>query len=319
MKVEKSLLFAMFYSILIFVGSIVISPMLINGDQEAYHNFYNNCFNIAGLSSQYGCYGSTLGTQEPIYFLITKLFHSLIDKNILMAFFNAIIVFLFVKLVYRFYLKTNLIHLFFILFFLNYYVVVLFFSAERLKLSVLFLLISFFLIGVKSFYSKILMILTHIQMVFIYFVYFIYSFFDKNNKKLWVKFVMVVGGSIFLGVIYYYMRDHIDRKFVGYSNIAFESNLGLVSLLKSLIFMLFTYISVQKNIVILMQIPLIIGAYILGSGRMLIMSFFVYIACLIYFKGKVDFLGYIVLFYFAFKSIEFWQNVIKYGTGFLEV
>lgn len=319
MKVQKSSLIALSYAIIIFVMSSLLAPLFVNGDQEAYHNFYNNCFNIAGLSSQYGCYGSTLGTQEPIYFLITKLFHSLIDKNILMAFFNAIITFLFVKLVYRFYLKTNLIHLFFILFFLNYYVVVLFFSAERLKLSVLFLLISLLLIGLKSVFSKVLMILTHIQMIFIFFVDFIHGFFEKNNKKLWVKFVTVIGGSILLGIIYYYMRDHIDRKVIGYSNRAAESDLGLISLLKSSIFVLLTYVSVQKNIVILMQIPLLIGSYILGSGRMLIMSFFVYIACLIYFKGKVDFLGYIVLFYFAFKSIEFWQNVIKYGTGFLEV
>lgn len=318
MKVEKSLFYAILYSFFIFIGSIFISPMLINGDQEAYHNFYNNCFNIVGLSRQYDCYGSTLGTQEPIYFLVTKLFHSLIDKNILMAFVNAISTFLLVKLVYKFHLKSNLIHLFFILFFLNYYVVVLFFSAERLKISVLFFLISLSLIGFRSFLAKLLMMLTHMQMIFVYFVDVIYKFFNRNNK-LWVKVVMVVGGSILLGVIYYYMRDHIDRKFIGYSSRTAENDLGLASLLKSSVFAALSYISIQKNIVILLQVPLMVGAYILGSGRMLIMSFFVYIACLIYFKGKIDFLGYIVLFYFAFKSIEFWQNVIKYGAGFLEV
>lgn len=319
MKIQKSNLNAIFYALIIFMMSLLLSPLFVNGDQEAYHVFYNSCFDYEGLLQEFQCYKSTLGTQEPIYFLITKFFHYFVSKDVLMASINAIIVFLFVKLVYRFHLKSNLIYLFFILFFLNYYVFVLFFSAERLKLSVLFLLISFLLIGGKSFFAKVLMILAHMQMIFIYFVDFIYNFFNKNNKKLWVKFVMVIGGSILLGVIYYYMRDHIDRKLIGYSSRTAESDLGLISLLKSLFFTLLTYISVQKNIVILIQVPLIMGAYVLGSGRMLIMSFFVYIACLIYFKGKVDFLGYIVLFYFAFKSIAFWQNVLKYGTGFLEV
>lgn len=319
MKVQKSNLSALSYATIIFVMSSLLAPFFVNGDQLAYHTFYNNCFDGMGFRQEFHCYNSTLGTQEPVYFLITKFFHIFVDKNVLMAFFNATVTFLFVKLVYKFHLKSKLIHLFFVLSFLNYYVVVLFFSAERLKLSVLFLLISLSLIGFKSFFAKVLMILTHMQMIFIYFVDFVYKFLNKNNKKLWVKLVMVVGGSILLGVIYYYMRDHIDRKFIGYSSKTAESDLGLISLLKSSVFALLTYISIQKNIVILMQVPLIIGAYILGSGRMLIMSFFVYIACLIYFKGKVDFLGYIVLFYFAFKSIEFWQNVIKYGTGFLEV
>lgn len=319
MKVQKSNINAILYALITFVMSLLLAPLFINGDQVSYHAFYNNCFDLVSLSQEFKCYNSTLGTQEPIYFLVIKIFHTFFDKNFLMSIFNSIVVFLFVKIVYKFYIRTILIHLFFILFFLNYYVVVLFFSAERLKLSVLFLLISLLLIGLKSVFSKVLMILTHMQMIFIFFVDFIHGFFEKNNRKLWVKFVTVIGGSILLGIIYYYMRDHIDRKVIGYSNRTAESDLGLISLLKSSIFVLLTYVSVQKNIVILIQIPLLIGSYILGSGRMLIMSFFVYIACLIYFKGKVDFLGYIVLFYFAFKSIEFWQNVIRYGTGFIEV
>lgn len=319
MKIQKSNLNALFYALIIFVISLSLSPLFVNGDQEAYHGFYNSCFKYEELLQEFKCYNSSLGTQEPIYFLITKIFHFFVSKDVLMASINAIIVFLFVKLVCRLHLKSNFIHVFFILFLLNYYVVVLFFSAERLKVSILFLLISFFLIGGKSLLAKVLMILTHMQMIFIYFVDFIYHLFNKNNKKLWAKFVMVIGGAILLGVIYYYMRDHIDRKVIGYSSRVAESESSLISSLKSLIFALLTYISVQKNIVILIHVPLIIGANILGSGRILIMSFFVYIACLIYFKGKIDFLGYIVLFYFAFKSIGYWQNVIRYGTGFLGV
>lgn len=316
LKILKSDFNAFLYSLIVFFTSLQLSPLFINGDQEAYRDFYITCFNYVDISSRFECYTSTLGSQEPGYFLIINFFHYFLDKDLLMSFANALFAFLFVKIVYRYYRTDIFIHLFFILIFLNYYTVVLFFSAERLKISIIFLLLSFFLMGWKSYIFKVIMFLTHIQTIFIFLIQIIYTLIEKNKNKIWFKFFLVAGTISVFTLVFLYLREHIEQKFIVYSEGVKEKESGFFSLIKASFFCLLAYLSIRKINVIILQVPLMIGALILGSDRVLIMSFFVYIGCLIYFKGSMDIFGYILLFYFLVKSFDFWQNVMKYGTGF---
>ncbi len=318
LKVLKSDFNASLYSIIVFIFSIIFSPLFINGDQEAYRDFYSNCFSYVGLNSQFSCYSSTLGSQEPIYFILVKFFHYFLDKDLLISLVNALLVFLLVKIVYIYILDKKSIHLLILLILFNYYTFVLFFSAERLKFSLVFLLLSFLLMGWKSYFLKLIMVLTHIQTIFIFLIQVIYRLIskEKNKNKILINFIIVLVTTVTFTIIFLYLRDHIESKFITYSQGLEEKGGGFLSLIKALFFCLIAYISTRKFTAVVLQIPLVVGALILGSDRFLIMSFFVYLGSLIYFKGRIDLFCYIILFYFAIKSFDFWDNAFKYGTGF---
>lgn len=315
MKIQKSNLNAIFYALIIFIMSLLLSPLFVNGDQEAYRVFYNSCFDYERLLQEFQCYNSTLSTQEPVYFYLAKISQYFFDKDLFVSLANFILVFFLVKIIFKYFKDKKTVNIFIVLVLVNYYTFVLFFSAERLKFSLIFILFSFFFIGYKSYFLKIIMLFTHIQTIFLFVAILIYSFFYTNNK-IWVKVLGGVISSIFISVFYFIMQEHIGNKLYSYSERNINEDSGFISLIKSLFFLIISYFSTRQIVVVLMHLPLIFASYFLGSSRILILSFFVYISMLVYFNGKLDLLGFLLLFYFALKSLGFWSNVIAYGSGF---
>lgn len=316
MKVKVSNLVAFFYSAIIFIYSLVLLPLLVNGDQEAYRNFYYNCFYSENTKQQFLCYASTVGTQEPVYFYLVKFFHIFLEKDLFISLVNSLTTFVFVKIVYTYFEKKRNVHLFIILMLFNYYTTVLFFSAERLKFALFFLLLSIFFSKFKSLFFKIIMVLTHIQMMIIYLSLLLNDFFKKNEKSMIFKISTFVILSLALLVIYSTLQEHITRKFISY-NSEIENNINrIIGVFKASIFLVLTYLSVKKIYPLLLQFPLIIAIFIFGSSRIIIMVFFMYVATVVYYNKKIDFLVISVLIYFLFRSVDFWNNVIDYGSGF---
>lgn len=315
MKVSKVNIYALVYASLVFLFSVYLSPLFVNGDQEFYRYFYNDCFKYEGLDAQYFCYNSSLSTQEPIYFYIAKISQYFFNKDLFVSVANFILVFFLIKIIFKYFKDKKTVNIFIVLVLVNYYTFVLFFSAERLKFSLIFILFSFFFVGYKSYFFKILMLFTHIQTIFLFAATLIYSFFYTNNK-IWVKVLGVALSSVFISIFYFIMQEHIGNKLYSYSERSIDEDSGFTSLIKSLFFLIISYFSTRQVVVVLMHLPLIFASYFLGSSRILILSFFVYISMLVYFKGGLDLLGFLLLFYFALKSLGFWSNVIAYGSGF---
>ena len=193
MRIRKPFLYATIYSGWIFVISLYISPYYIDGDQFYYRDFYKYCFyESLTLVQQFDCYQKTLSSTEPGYFLISKLANTFFDKDLYIALANSILTFVVSLLVFKHYKVVWHRNLFLVLILTNYYLVVMFFAAERLKFSFIFLAVALLLAGSKKIILFGLAMMTHIQSALLIGPYFLYQVFEKNESK-WVKLLTVIG------------------------------------------------------------------------------------------------------------------------------
>lgn len=311
MKISKSTFYGAIYAAIILILSVYVLPFYIWGDQIFYRMFYEDCF--IWNEGQKDCYTSTLGTSEPGYFYLVKFFHTFLDKDYFVAIANATIAFLLVKLIFKYYRKVWHRHIFIILVLLNYYILILFFSAERLKFAALLILIATLIQG----RSKILFILaslfTHIQIVFLAIPLFIPKFINKNLSILKKIAYSVATTALFIGVLFG-LKSHIMMKISAYSGGDSSTTMGV---LKTLFFVALTIFNVRNIYPLLSGIPLLIAAYIFGGDRISIFAFILYLAYSIYYKAKMDVIMFIILIYFAYTGLDIIQNIINYGSAYL--
>lgn len=316
MRINKSIFYATIYSIITFFISLYISPFYTEGDQSYYREFYNQClYEGYNLEQQIFCYKNSLGASEPVYFFISKFAHSLyLDKDLYIAIANAILTFFFVNIIFKYYKVIWHRQIFISLVLTNYYLIVMFFSAERLKFGFIFLALALLLASKKRMVLFAVSLLSHIQMAIMIAPYFISKVFSKDSSKL-VKILTVLSASILFIGIFYYMQGHIETKFNAYSN-SDEGNIGIVGALKTSIFIILATISTRKVLAIISGIPLIALAYFLGSDRIGMLAFIMYVGFVLYYKRKMDVLLFITMLYCSYKSVNFVSNIIQHGSGY---
>lgn len=324
MKVKSSTLYSLLYALIVFIYSIFLLPFYSYGDQTHYRNFYENCFySGSDLEQQLDCYRFTLSTQEPIYFFIVKFANPLMSKDVFIALSNSFLAFILVKLIYKYYNKTTKIHFFIILILTNYYTNVLFFAAERLKFAFIFLVLTLLLNSKKSILiTRFLMVFTHLQMILALLVIMLSEFFSKNseislNKRRLNKIILVTIGIISLVAVYLQLQTQLTAKFEGSKELASESGKGLVGFIKALAIMVLTFLSTKKFLPLVIQLPLLIAATLLGASRIIIMNIILYIITVVYYKKQSDHILTLVLIYFSYKTVGFIENIYKYGSGYL--
>lgn len=120
-------------SLFFFAFSLLVFPYYQEGDQLFYRAFYDG---IQGLSfaDAFVFYQGTLGTFEPLYFIFSYSVSAFLTKDTALSIVNALFAFLLFKRLLEY--RTHPIVIGLIS--LNFYFLVLLFSAERLKLSLLF-------------------------------------------------------------------------------------------------------------------------------------------------------------------------------------
>ena len=149
-----------------FIMSIIITPLYYEGDQIGYTNAYND-MRGTNITDGFFIYQNNITTIEPIHFGLTWFFANIgFDKNIIMSLANCLLSLLVVKIFQKF--KTNNFIIIAIVL-SNFYLYVLYFSAERLKFSFIFL--SLAVINFKNRKLLILFLLlsifTHLQNIII--------------------------------------------------------------------------------------------------------------------------------------------------------
>lgn len=318
LKVKKSNIYALFLSLFVFIFSLYVFDYYINGDQKEYHNFYDNCLsNIFSYIENYECYNNMLGSSEPIYFILASIFSIFVSKNVFISFFNALLTFIFVKLINI--KKENYLLTFFLIF--NFYFLVILFSAERLKFSLFFLFwaIYFFLknntLDRKILIFTVLACLSHFQ-VLILIGGFLLAYY---RNKLTLTNMLFLSTSVLIYIYLFY--DLILYKFNSYLNI---DNLldSFLSFVKVGIFIIISFIYIKdlklKNDIFLVSIPLLIAAFLLGSDRLVIFGFFIYLFVYIFKQKNINFdiFIFIIVGYYFFKSWGFLNNILEYGNGF---
>ena len=206
--------------------------------------------------------------------------------------------------------------------FSNFYILVLYFAAERLKFGFLFLTIS--LIYNKNIFKNIVYIIlaiaSHTQIIIFVFakvfstiVIKILIFFKNFKFKGKLKNILLL--TIFVSPLFY-LYDHILSKFITYSGNA-SNNGFLQNIWQTIIFSVIgIFYAKNKYEATLMFLFILICSSILGPERITMMSYFLFFYYALMYNKGMNIAIYITTFYFSIKSIFFIQRIIENGHGF---
>lgn len=310
------LLFSFGVGIIVFFITFFLSDYYLYGDQFYYRNFYSLAENL-DFSEVVILANSKLGSVEPFYPFLVWVFSGLVPKIIFVSFSNAILAVFTLrlgKLVGGSPIVVSLVLL------SNFYFYVLFFSAERLKYGFIlfFLGLIFWTSGKlnKSFASIFFSVLAHTQMLIMLLGNVLNVVIDNRRKIFNIRFipVFVVLGVLVVGM-FVYLLPHLLGKFSAYSNRAFD----LSGLVKIFLFSSMTlwYAKFSRH-AFLQLLPLVLASAVLGSERIVMLVYFLFMYYSIGVRRGFNFGVLLVNFYFFIKTIYFVQNVIVHNNAFYE-
>lgn len=307
-------------SVFIFLLSVIFSQYYIEGDQIYYGNAYNAVADL-DFSEGYIAYTALLGSAELVHYLIIWSASGMgFDKNVVMAVANALLAYLTMRffLVWR---ASAFMALIFV--FTNFYILVIYFAAERLKFGFIFFLSSVLLRHhTKYFYAfAALSILSHAQMSILYISLFVSSATPLivtalRTSQFRLKNILVKAGAalLFIGLMAF-LWEHFSSKLFYYSYQAKEKSLldvlGSVSLLIGSL-----YYSSNRLQTLLVFTPLIISTLLVGSDRVNMMSYMFFLFYALQYKRGLNSAVAATSIYFGIKSIIFITNVLESGSGF---
>lgn len=313
MSKVKRLIHAYLFAVITFFLSVYIFPYYIEGDQLHYRLFYEEISNFS-IGPGFIAYRNYLGASEPVYFFIVYFLNGIVEKDLLFSIINGFFAFFLAKNMLR--LKISIPLLYCTL--LNFYFVVLLFSAERLKLSLLFFLIAILYKNSLKQYSFIaLTILSHFQsLILVYVEKFnelktqIVKYFKQGNV---LKIFLTIGAVCGFVVIIFVMRGYLQDKLLAYSDRG-----GIQNVIKPIVFcVLAIYYSKERPTdVFLMYLPLIFSSIIVGEERIVIFCYAIFMYFAIQVKGGKNWGVLLTSIYFIYKGYEFLSNIMINGNGF---
>ncbi|MNC22856.1 hypothetical protein D3C75_708630 [compost metagenome] len=303
------------YAILIFAFSMIVFPYYEGGDQEHYRGFYDAVSGMP-LSEAYDYYASALGSREPVYFFLVYGFSPYLEKDFLFSLINALLAFVVVSWVVsnrvRFYIVPLVVF--------NFYALVLFFPAERLKLAVLLFMIGCFWRGWVRYFFWGGAIFSHTQTILL-----VLSAQSRRVISLFVSLMRgkVDGGGVFLVLIavllcvfVFFMRGHIFDKLEFYMEFG-----GVGAVIKPLILSgLTAYCASGRRLESLISsLPLVVVSFFVGDERIVIFSYFVFLYFALNRNRGANIPVVLTGGYFLLKGVFFLIGIIEYGDGFAEL
>jgi len=299
--------------VFVFVLSLVFFDYYTGGDQEVYRAVYENLSDM-DLFDAFIYYRTKTNSEELVHFFLSWLVGSYVDQNIFVAISNSVLAYaalsLFQKWGASFYVALIII-------LTNYYLLVLYFPAERLKFG--FILLSFSLINInsKKFYIFfVLAVVAHVQIIILYasiFATYLTKIFQGRIHSRLIFFL-----PLFIGIPLYLMSDQISRKFFDYSGGEMEGHqLGLVGTWKLIVFFLLSiYYSKDKVETISFFAPLFFAVFLIGGERINQFGYFLFLYYGLRFKGGRNYGVAVTSAYYAYASLVFIAKIIQHGHGF---
>ncbi|MFV0453632.1 MAG: hypothetical protein ACK5NQ_01275 [Pseudomonas sp.] len=303
---------AFFGALIILLFSLCVYPYFYGGDQLYYREFYEG---VSGLSlvDAFAFYRETLGTSEPIYFLVVYFFSSFVSKDVLFSLLNFVLAYL--VLFWMLVNRVKILIIFLLVF--NFYFVVLLFSAERLKVSLILFLLGLVCHGSCRFVLFGVSFFAHVQVLML--------FIAAESERIVFMIQRLLRGKIlfealylFLGVcvicsVVFLMRAHVVSKLSYYLELG-----GWVSVIKPLALCCAAvfYARGCRLQAVLSGAPFLIFAFFVGDERVTIFSYFVFMYFALRFNGGSN-LG-VVLFglYFLWSGLRFLYAIFESGDGF---
>tara|TARA_B100001093_G_scaffold514577_1_gene588898 strand:- start:7643 stop:8566 length:924 start_codon:yes stop_codon:yes gene_type:complete len=304
MKVPKITLFLIIIFISAFAFSILGFEFYVNGDQIAYSNFYSSLHNSTFFEA-YKNQAIYVSAIEPIAAFIFWIGAILdIEKNIYISIWNAILILLIVKFLKK--NRVNVIQQILICF--GYYILVLFFAAERLKFAIIFLLIALLYTQKKKIYG-IFAFLCH-SSVIVYMGSFLLDYLSKKRIIAGLLFI------IFINLILIFFPNYINLIF---NKVSFGRNSNFFDFLPSLLILIDLLLLNKKNPkknIFIELVPIVLFIFVLGPTRLNMLIYFYYVFYCVKHRYTSSIIFNLTLIYNFYKSSIFISNTLQYGEGF---
>ncbi len=311
--ISKTKASAFVIAALYFLFSLQIYPEYIYSDQIGYRLFYEHVADY-DIKDAFLLYQGMLGTSEPIYFLVVYFFADWLDKDVLMSLLNAALIYTSVI-----WLRRNKVSwLVLALLSLNFYLMVLFFSAERLKLALLLLMLAVNSAGIKRSVFAGLAFLSHTQTALLTINWItlkavpaVSSLLRGELRKSSLKMLVLCAGLV---VLVAQMSGHLQHKFSAYA----ETSGGLVELLKPFLFVGLTLFYARRERInaLVMHSPLLLAAFLIGGNRIVIFSYVIFLAYALRYRNGKNLGVFLTSAYFIYQGIDFLNKIIEHGNGF---
>lgn len=318
LKTYSSLFYVIVRSLLlviVFIISVVVANLYTTGDQYYYTKVYNNIGDMRFYDAL-DYYRYTLSSIEFVHFLAVWLFSSYISKIYLFSILNTIFAGLIIKLFDN--IKVNIIvTAAFVL--SNYYVYVLYFASERLKIGVfLFVLALCFRRSVKHRASILfLSCAAHFQMILVVGPKVVVTLMDDlifliKTRRLRIWLLLSLVPLSFLPVAFF---DYIYIKFTAYnSERDYEDYFKVISFM--LLSLFYFPKSIHKYHFFIYLFSFIVMVFLIGDSRvnMIVYIYFLYFS--LNFNHGMNLGVLITSIYFFGKTILFLTKVSEVGNGF---
>lgn len=277
------------------------------GDPAHYQTFYDSLIGrdvIWALLSQ----RDYLGSSELVYPVIAWLgSNASIERYVLMAAFDG--------LMYAILFNTLRMYrcnpLFIALCLTNFYVIVLATSAERLKFAYICLFMALMAAGRIRLLWMALAPLAHFQSLITHGSIFIWHFFAHLSVRVKVA-IGVAAAVATMGLLYFFYGALLD-KFAAY-----QGEGGLIDILSGIALLGIALVIFPNKVRVFATLaPLIALTFVLGSERMNMVTFTTFMFICIIEKKTMHPAIILIMIYFSVKSVEFIDNVLKFGNGFV--
>ena len=312
-----SILSRIFFAKLIAAGlvlllSLLIMPFYTDGDQGVYRKVYKALPDL-GLTEGFLLYSVTLTSKEVVPFFLYWVASRFVDKDLFIAFLNAILAYAIMSLFQKWRVSVTIA---FLLLLTNFYFLVLYFAAERLKFGFIFLALSLIYIDhVKRFFGfATLALISHVQIIIVY-VSMLFNFIVMQINKLFrtgkvSKKLLLVVPFLFIPLLL--AENQVISKFQSY-----YSERTLTELAKIFAFLLLAlWYSKKKMETFIVFIPMVIIVYMVGGERVNMLGYFTFLYYGMQYKRGWNMGVMATSAYYAYTSIDFVINIVKHGNGF---
>jgi hypothetical protein len=299
--------------------SMALLGMYTEGDQIIYRALYE-ALNGAELLDLPAILVVYVNSVEPVSGLILWFGSNMgVDKDTYISILNTVLLVNLYAVMKKFNVPPQMI----VLVLLNYYVVGLLTAAERLKIAYIILSLSMLSVG----WGRIALLVTapfaHFQIILLYMSLVGWRVMESRKSRVrdggllevgsWSTFnKVIIFGVIILAVVGLY--EGVMLKAMRY----LERDVSSMDLLSMAMLFVIAIVVFKDKItsVTLAFAPLLVTVALIGGARanMVAVTMFFIVAM---FNGKASHpLVYIIMTYFALKSLSFVSNILKYGDGF---
>lgn len=307
-----------FFGVLVAIFGYLISLSLLHnyteGDQVQYRIFYDKIVGLsffdAGLVAEI-----EISSKEPLTLLILWLGANLgVSKDIWISLLNVVLI----MGLYTLLSKHKAPWFVILLFFSNFYFLVLITSAERLKISYIFIIYAFLFSSYKRGLLLLLAPLAHLQS-FVFLFGLIASVSHKEllnivfklriNKRAPIRVVIL---TVTAFMLIYLLMEGFVLKIDAYMHSA-----ELFSFVNIVLLMIIVVAATKnKSRMILALIPMFIAVGVVGGDRVNMIAVTLALGLLIFEQRLKHPLVLMLLLYYAIKSIPYIISVYEYGDGF---